>query len=102
MRQFQNVPLCPISAPPMSEIYQQAQILILEILNVFLWLIRLRRIAFLDLEQISKDFEIEHFETASYKKCRVLCKIAQKKKGSELGALEKSEKLNLPQGTLSS
>jgi len=30
---------------------RQAQILILEILNVFLWLIRLRRIAFLDLEQ---------------------------------------------------
>ena len=38
---------------------------ILEILHVFLWLIRLRRIAFLDLEQISADFEIEHFETAS-------------------------------------
>jgi hypothetical protein len=29
------------------------------------WLIRLRRIAFLDLEQISADFEIEHFETVS-------------------------------------
>jgi len=30
----------------MSRIYQQAQILILEILNVFLWLLRLRWIAF--------------------------------------------------------
>jgi hypothetical protein len=40
----------------------QAQILILEILNVFIWLIRLRRIAFLDLEQKNPDFEIEHFE----------------------------------------
>ena len=49
----------------MSGICQQAQILILEILHVFLWLIRLRRIAFLDLEQISADFEIEHFKTGS-------------------------------------
>ena len=50
---------------PFVQYLRQAQILILEILHVFLWLIRLRRIAFLDLEQISADFEIGHFETAS-------------------------------------
>ncbi|MEA3435145.1 MAG: hypothetical protein U9R43_01675, partial [Thermodesulfobacteriota bacterium] len=53
---------------PFAQYLRQAQILILEILHVFLWLIRLRRIAFLDLEQISVDFEIEHFETASLTK----------------------------------
>jgi len=48
-----------------AQYLRQAQILILEILHVFLWLIRFRRITFLDLEQISTDFEIEYFETAS-------------------------------------
>ncbi len=36
MRQFQNVPFFPISASPMSGICQQAEILILEILNVWM------------------------------------------------------------------
>jgi len=36
--------------PLFSQFLCQAQILILKILNVFLWLIRLRRIAFLELE----------------------------------------------------
>ncbi len=54
--QFQNVPFCPISASPMSGIYallRQAQILILEILNVWMpvplylsGVVNLRRIAF--------------------------------------------------------
>jgi len=44
---------------------RQAQILTLEIIKVFLRLIRLRRIAFLDIEQISADFELKRFETGS-------------------------------------
>jgi hypothetical protein len=57
--QFQNVPFCPISASPLSGIYallRQAQILILEILNVLLWL------KFSASLILNKN---EHFETAS-------------------------------------
>jgi hypothetical protein len=36
MRPLKNAPFCPIPASPLSGICQQAQILILEILNVFL------------------------------------------------------------------
>ena len=60
MSQFQNVPFCPISASPLSGIYaslRQAQILILEILNVFLWL------KFSPSLILNKT---KHFETASY------------------------------------
>ncbi len=60
--QFQNVPFCPISASPLSGIYaslRQAQILILEILNVWmpvpLYLSGVVKIfAFLDLESRCK------------------------------------------------
>jgi len=62
LSQFQNVPFCPISASPMSGIYaslRQAQILILEILNVWipvpLFLSGVVEIlAFLDLESRCK------------------------------------------------
>ncbi|MEE8480626.1 MAG: hypothetical protein V3T59_05230, partial [Desulfobacterales bacterium] len=54
---FAKRSLLPISVSPMSGICQQAQIVILKILNVWMpvpissgWLIRLRRIAFLELE----------------------------------------------------
>jgi len=46
----------------MSGICQQAQILILEIAQC---IPVVKIFAFLDLEQISGDFEIEHFETGS-------------------------------------
>jgi len=36
LRPLQNAPFCPIPASPIIGIYQQAQILILKILNVFL------------------------------------------------------------------
>ena len=63
MSQFQNVPLCPISASPLSGIYallRQAQILILEILNVFLWL------KFSPSLILNPDVIGKHFETASH------------------------------------
>ena len=63
MSQIQNVPFRSLRLSAQS--LRQAQILILEILRVFLWLIRLRRIAFLDLEQISADFGLKRFEIGS-------------------------------------
>ncbi len=36
LRPLQNAPFCPISVSPMSGIYQQAQIFILKILNVWM------------------------------------------------------------------
>ena len=52
MRPLQNAPFCLRSAKALwRTLADQTQILSLEILNVFLRLIRLRRIAFLELEQ---------------------------------------------------
>lgn len=45
---------------------RQAHISILEIYNIFMRLIRLRRIAFLELEQISTDFENYRFSKVSF------------------------------------
>jgi len=44
----------------LPDLLRQAQILILKILNVSLWLIRLRRIAFLELDQILS-FVVGHY-----------------------------------------
>jgi hypothetical protein len=60
--QFQNVLFCPISASPLSGIYaslRQAQILILEILNVFL------RLKFSPSLILNPAVSGKHFETAS-------------------------------------
>ena len=52
--QFQNVPFCPISASGSN--FNPRNTTCIPVVKIF---------AFLDLEQISADFEIEHFETAS-------------------------------------
>jgi len=52
--QFQNVPFCPISASGSN--FNPRNTTCIPVVKIF---------AFLDLEQISVDFEIEHFETGS-------------------------------------
>jgi len=54
MSQFQNVPFCPISASGSK--FNPRNTPCIPVGKIF---------AFLDLEQISVDFEIEHFETGS-------------------------------------
>jgi len=54
LSQFQNVPFCPISASGSN--FNPRNTPCIPVVKIF---------AFLDLEQISADFEIEHFETAS-------------------------------------
>jgi len=53
-RQFQNVPFYPISVSGSNFNPRNTQ-----------WILVVKIFTFLDLEQISVDFEIEHFETAS-------------------------------------
>jgi len=54
MRQFQNVLFCPIFA--LGSNFNPRNTICIPVVKIF---------AFLDLEQISVDFEIENFETAS-------------------------------------
>jgi len=55
MSQFQNVPFRPISATGSN--FNPRNTAYIPVVKIF---------TFLDLEQISADFEIEHFETVSY------------------------------------
>jgi hypothetical protein len=54
LSQFQNVPFCPISASGSN--FNPRNTTCIPVVNIF---------AFLDFEQISADFEIEHFENDS-------------------------------------
>jgi hypothetical protein len=54
----------PLQTPPFAQSWRQAQILSFEILNVFLQLIRLRRIAFLEIES-AKVLWRKHFSKVS-------------------------------------
>jgi len=54
LSQFQNIPFCPILASGSN--FNPRNTTCIHVVKIF---------AFLDLEQISADFEIEHFETGS-------------------------------------